>query len=243
MAATTRARPRAPIRLRNVKSPIPDPMDGMCPSANHWVRGAFAVTYTPKWESLSAAADRLAKTSGCSQDQARSAICQAISDGVIKVRGKLARHDIRSLKSTYVVCGNHLEIPTGLKPDDFDWLNSRPVKPWFLRNIQGLHHGPWHLAYIELFGPDREKHLLSNIEPTVGPTAPQSEKQPKRKRRENPKLKVAKIANDALWPNGPPPTHELPNALLDRHVNTWLKENGLPEVSRDTVLRAAGRRK
>lgn len=199
------------------------------------------MTYTPQWESLCAATDRLAKASGCSQEQARSDLCRALSDGVIDIHAKLQRHDIRPLKSTRIVSGKELQTPTDLKPDDIDWPNSRPVKPWFLCDVPRHHHGPWQLAHIEVSSSDVTAKLLS--QPTANPSAAESDKQPKQNHRESPQLKAAQIAINGLWPKGVPPQHVLRNDLFVSQVNKGLKQNGWGEVSRDTILRAAGRRK
>ncbi|MGY4615464.1 hypothetical protein ACVWZ4_000691 [Bradyrhizobium sp. USDA 4472] len=232
------SRPKAPIRLQNVNTPIHIKRNNRF--ACHWI-GGFAVTYTSKWETLSAAADRLAKASGCSQEQARSDVCCALSDGVIALRAKLARHPIRLLTSTEVICGKQLEIPTDLKPNDIDWQDSRPEKPWCLRDHPRLHHGPWYLERIELSTADVTAKLLPEVGPTASPSAPETDKRPKRKQRESTQLKNTQDAINNLWKDVPP-QHVLPNALLDRRVNAWLKEHGRREVSRDTILRAAGRR-
>lgn len=197
--------------------------------------------YSDKWESLSAATERLMQSTGCSQEQGRWDLGRAISDGVIGVRAKLASHDIRPLKSTTVVFGNQLRIPTDLKPEDFNWQTSQPVKPWFLCDVPRHHHGPWQLAHIEVSSSDVTAKLLS--QPTANPSAAESDKQPKQNHRESPQLKAAQIAINGLWPKGVPPQHVLRNDLFVSQVNKGLKQNGWGEVSRDTILRAAGRRK
>ncbi|MBH5401179.1 hypothetical protein HZZ13_25840 [Bradyrhizobium sp. CNPSo 4010] len=183
------------------------------------------------------------KATDCSQDQARSALCDAISDDVIEIRAKLRKHQIRPTTSTQVVGKKQLRIPTDLTPEDFDWEKSRPFKPWFLRDVPRHHHGPWQLASVEVSSRSVTEQILPQIGPTMSPSPRGSENQPKRKLRENPKRTAAKKAIDALWPNGVPPAHELPNDLLDRQLNSWLKRQRGFEVSRDTALRAAGRRK
>jgi hypothetical protein len=52
----------------------------------------------------------------------------------------------------------------------------------------------------------------------------------------------AEQAISALYPNGVPEQAELPNVLLYRAVNEWLKGKQLPDVKNDSILRAAGRR-
>jgi len=185
-------------------------------------------------------ADRLTKASGWSQHQARWDICRAVSDGVIGIHAVLKRHATSGQRSNSVVGADHLEIPN-LKPEDFDWEQSRPMKPWRLRELARHHPGLWHMERIELSRSDATAELLSNLKPrALSPSA--SDKQPMPKSRQTPKLDSAKIAVKTLWPDGPPPPHELPNTLLDRQVNSWLKQNRMVEVSQETVLRAAGRR-
>jgi hypothetical protein len=46
-----------------------------------------------------------------------------------------------------------------------------------------------------------------------------------------------------IYPNHIPDQASEPNAILCKKVGEWLKTAGLPDVSNDTILRAAGRRK
>lgn len=188
------------------------------------------MAYTSVWESLSVAAGRLVRASG-SQEQARWDICRALADGAIGVRAKLANHSVRPTRSTVVVCGNQLETPTGLTPEDIDWEHSRPKKAWSVRDLPRYHHGPWYLEYIELSKADVTAKLLSRV---VGPT---------KKHRGRPQREAAEIAIKALWPDGVPLPRELPNDQLVGRVIKWIKENRLPISGHDTILRAAGRRK
>lgn len=54
------------------------------------------------------------------------------------------------------------------------------------------------------------------------------------------KRDFARQAVDALWPDGVP--KELLAKQIEGEVADWLKAKGLPEISRDTILRAAGRK-
>lgn len=204
--------------------------------------GVFAVAYTPGWESLSAAAERLMKASGCTQEQAQWDICRALADGAIGFRVNLAKHAIRPPRSSVLVYGHQLELPTSLTPKDIDWEDSRPTKPWHVRDLPRHHHGPWYLERIELSKADVTAKLLADLALTADPSAPETDKRPKRKQREPTQLKSADDAIRNLWKDIPP-QRVLPNDLLDRDVNEWLKQHGRREVSRDTILRAAGRRK
>jgi hypothetical protein len=58
--------------------------------------------------------------------------------------------------------------------------------------------------------------------------------------RSSQKRDQARQAVDALWPQGIPT--ELLNKQIEKEIGEWLKAKGLPEVSRDTILRAAGRK-
>lgn len=194
------------------------------------------MAYTSVWESLSVAAGRLVRASG-SQEQARWDICRALADGAIGVRAKLAKHAVRLTRSTVVVCGNQVVIPTDLTPDDFDWEHSRPVKSWFVRD-RHYHHGPWDLEVIELSKADVTAKLLSRVGPTAGPMVG-----PSKKHRGRPQREGAEIAIKALWPDGVPLPRELPNDQLVGRVIKWTKENRRPISGHDTILRAAGRRK
>jgi hypothetical protein len=62
-------------------------------------------------------------------------------------------------------------------------------------------------------------------------------------RRSQPAFERARHAIDELFPAGVPGQADVPNAILCRRVGVKLKNKGLPNVSDDTILRAAGRRK
>jgi hypothetical protein len=61
----------------------------------------------------------------------------------------------------------------------------------------------------------------------------------------SPKKVAAQAAINACYPNGVPPSSDLPNTSLCAAVWAWLKEKkpGMPTISDDTILCAAGRRK
>ena len=70
--------------------------------------------------------------------------------------------------------------------------------------------------------------------------------QPERQRRQprgNPARDSAQRAIDALYASGVPDQATISNARLCRAAGEWLKRNGYTNVSNDTILRAAGRRK
>jgi hypothetical protein len=112
------------------------------------------MAYTPKWESLSAACERVITAAGVAKDEAQKDICQMIADGVVNIRVKLREHATRFMRSSDVLDGEVFEIPTTLKPEDFDWEQSRPLKPWFVRRGAYSLPGYWHLEKIELWRSD-----------------------------------------------------------------------------------------
>ena len=63
------------------------------------------------------------------------------------------------------------------------------------------------------------------------------------RRKSKPALERARGAIKELYPNGVPGQAVEPNSDLCRRVGEKLKQSGLRDVSDDTILRAAGRRK
>jgi hypothetical protein len=61
--------------------------------------------------------------------------------------------------------------------------------------------------------------------------------------RSRPALERAYNAIERLYPTGVPEQAAEPNTILCRRVGETLKNGGLPGVSDDTILRAAGRRR
>jgi hypothetical protein len=62
-------------------------------------------------------------------------------------------------------------------------------------------------------------------------------------RAHRPTRERAQRAIEAVYGSNIPDQTSEPNAILCRKIGDWLKANKLPEVSDDTILRAAGRRK
>jgi hypothetical protein len=61
--------------------------------------------------------------------------------------------------------------------------------------------------------------------------------------RRQPGRERALLAIRELYPDGVPDQTALPNSMLCRRVGDKLREDGLPNLSNDTILRAAGRRR
>jgi len=110
--------------------------------------------YTSKWEQLSEATARVMAARGLSEAEARAEICSAMADGVINFRAKLLEHWSKPISSGAVLGREGFEMMNEIHPEDFDWRESRPIKPWIVR--QGRHNpsGLWKLKWIELAKAD-----------------------------------------------------------------------------------------
>jgi hypothetical protein len=198
------------------------------------------MAYVSEWEWLSDAATRVMTAAGISNGEAQSDICQAIADGKVKIRGKLERHTTRPIRSDAVLEGKEFEIPTDLKSEDLDWMRSRPVKPWFVQRGSSAHWGHWDLEWIKLSRAD-----VTNVLCRAG--TPSESAQPTRETsttiKSRPAFERAQRVIRELYPQGVPGQAAEPNANLCRRVAEKLKNEGLPDVSDDTILRAAARRR
>jgi hypothetical protein len=83
--------------------------------------------YVPDWEPLANALKRV-MDGGSAEQQARFDICNAIADRKIAVR-VLVASSARDV-AEWTLMGQNLRVPERLAPDDFDWDQSRPLKPW-----------------------------------------------------------------------------------------------------------------
>ena len=192
--------------------------------------------YTPHWEDLLDAAKRIAAGTGISLDAAKIALCQAISDQEIKIRAQILGRVLPARLN--------VEIPTRLRPSDIDWEQSRPFKPW--RSPRLSYDNPTFLD-IELVEVLRDdvSNVFCNAEEDNEKAPPTDLPRAARRRRSKskPGLERARRAILAIYSNEVPSQVDEPNAYLVRRVGEWLKQNRLREVSDDTILRAAGRRK
>jgi hypothetical protein len=113
------------------------------------------MAYDSKWGLMSPVCERvMMPPTGLPEDEAQNDICQAIADRAVNIRVTLQKHATRGSRSSDVLEGKDLEIPTTLKPEDFDWEQSRPLKPWFVRRGTYSLPGYWHLEKIELCRTD-----------------------------------------------------------------------------------------
>ena len=202
--------------------------------------GGGFMPYVRAWKRLSEAVTCVMAAAHCSQEEAKADICQAIADGAIKIRGKLKRHTTRRMTSKDVLAGVDLQIPPDIKPNELDWVQSRPLKPWPVRRERFRIPGFWELEWIELssadvasvLSPAGERNRVDQR--SLPKAAPRTRSRPARDR-------VLQVIHE-LFPQGVPPSADMPNSLLCQRVGQELKERGKPDVSDDTILRAAGRR-
>ena len=198
------------------------------------------MAYVAQWERLSDAATRVMTAAGVSKDAAKSDICQVIADGTVNIRCKLKKHTTRPMTSTEVLQGKDFDIPTKIGLQDLDWERSRPLQPWTVRRGNYSLPGSWELEWIELFSPDVTKVLCPAA--SRGETVQRASSPKGQKTKSQPARGGAERAIQELYPEGVPDQTALPNATLCRLVGEKLKALGLPEVSDDTILRAAQRR-
>jgi hypothetical protein len=196
------------------------------------------MAYTPDWEPLADALKRVMATGG-SEDEAKTDLCRAVADGKIDVRVTISATDFE-MRGQVFSDGN-VDVPPHLSPGDLDWVRSRPFGQWKIgpRLIQhytwlgGRENRP--LDLIELSTADVMNVLCNAKRPHERPQGSPG------KRRS--KIERVQRAIEALYPNGVPDQATEPNVTLCRRVSAKLKESQLPDVSDDTILRAAGRRK
>jgi hypothetical protein len=199
------------------------------------------MTYESRWERLPKALERVKTAARAAENKAKEDICKAIADRVVNIRGKLREDRNKLHTSNAVVVGGDFHIPHDLKPEDLEWDDSRPLKPWEVQAERFRISKLWYLDWIELSVDDVTRNLCH---PTRQGEAPQgalsstgagSRSRPARER------VLQAIAE--LYPQDVPTQAAVPNASLCRRVARWLRERGLPVVSEDTILRAAGRRR
>ena len=199
--------------------------------------------YESAWEGLRDAVEHIMISRGASREQAQTDLSHAISDGLIRLRGQLDRHANRPQTSSAVAFTPELEIPVKLEPGDLDWEESRPTAPWRLSEFDRHHPGLWYLKRIEASRVDITTILLQRLDaapPNVGSDAIGP---PRKRERQKSSRVIAESAICELWPEGPPSRETVSNGDLVARVGRQMSQTGVTNVSPDTILRAAGRRK
>ncbi|HTW34714.1 MAG TPA: hypothetical protein VMD53_08850 [Rhizomicrobium sp.] len=128
------------------------------------------MAYVQDWERLSDALNRVT-AAGLKDGEAKRDICNAIADRKIEVRFLVAKQEggfeLERVGGT-VRIGREVDIPPELKPKDFDWRSSRPLRPW--RPIgNDIFAGHWHLKWIELRRADVSTVLCGMAKPQTRP--------------------------------------------------------------------------
>ncbi len=200
--------------------------------------------YASQWERLPKTLQRL-MAAGLSEKSAKSGLCAAIADGVIKIRLRLDRNTMTGMAhSTVSFTGEDIQVPSDLSPADMDFQNSRPKKPWLIpREKHPELKGWWLIKEIELYAPDVTSALLPRATDT-GSRGPDAPKPPRRPKTPTGRERADKVIKE-LFPDRDLVRDQsrLPNSNLCKAVAARMDELGLPKVSDDTILRAAGRRK
>ena len=118
------------------------------------------MAYLSPSERLSEALDRVMAADGRSKEQAQTDICVAIAGRTINFQAKLRRHETKPLRdSVSILEGRDFHIPHKIKPEDLDWEQSRPLKPWPVKREDHIIHGRWYLEWIELCREEVSKVL------------------------------------------------------------------------------------
>jgi hypothetical protein len=229
--------------------------------------GGGSMVDVPEWERLADALKRVVAT-GLTETQAKIAICSAISDRSITVQlflGNFERANIflqegwesevppsrtpesfdmwRRAQTGLPPRPRTLMIPSHIAPEDFDWQGSRPLKPW--RDPQGsFSFFDWHGDRLELCSADVTRVLIASKSAPQSVTITRTESKSRLAvERVQPARERAKKAVDAIYGSNIPDQANEPNTMLCKNVGAKLKELNLPDVSDETILRAAGRRK
>jgi hypothetical protein len=95
------------------------------------------VAYTPVWEPLADALKRVMAT-GISEDEAKIDLCRAVADRKIDLRVRIAASD-DAMRGRVFSDGN-VGVPPHLAPRELDWVQSRPLNPWWIGPMRGQHY-------------------------------------------------------------------------------------------------------
>ncbi|MGA7385670.1 MAG: 7-cyano-7-deazaguanine synthase [Methylocella sp.] len=230
--------------------------------------GESSDRYVPDWKRLLDAV-KLIMATRIKEADAKLDLCRAISDRKIDIRFRVEREEggiDGEVVAGTVRHGSEVDIPTDLKPSDFDWLRSRPLKPWRALSLPDLAQAPhtggqyadllrrtrigsgvgpalWHLEWIEVLTADVSRVLCGagiGHQESEGGSVDIARRTRGKSR---PALERARGAIRELYLTGVPDQATEPNASLCQRVGAKLKDAKLPGVSDDTILRAAGRRK
>lgn len=129
------------------------------------------MAYVLEWEPLANALTRV-MASGVTEQQAKADICNAVADRKIVARVVIDKSHLLDGGRTF--SGGNVGIPPRLNATDFDWAQSRPLKPWSIGPMRGEHYawlGGWEERPISLIELSTENvcEVLCNAEIPSGP--------------------------------------------------------------------------
>jgi hypothetical protein len=211
------------------------------------------VAYVPDFEPLAEALKRVLAASSVKEDEAKRDICHAVADKKIAVQVRVAASD-RSVGGHTFKRGN-VGVPRHLNPEDFDWLQSRPLKRFSIGPQPGEHYswiGGWEhrvIDLIELSTADVASVLCdAGKSPAPAMPAPGQYDVPRAPsdfitlKKPGPRAKKAQVAFEALtdkYPNGVPTSLETHDAV--KTVTAWVARKPnlyrFKQVSSDVVAR------
>ena len=203
------------------------------------------MTYTPIWEPINKALQRVAAL-GLSKKRAKHDLCHAIADREIGIRLHLAADHSRSLPRK-VLPPPELDIPSDFSPANIDWPSSRPSRHSQLFTGPSQRLGQPISMYIQnnydLMGRTVDlievrvadvTKVFCNTEsqPEAKPTAGSLEQRPNN----GAKAAGAARAIKELWPERIP--KELSTKDQYRQIVEWLEATKLSIPSLRTIQRA-----
>ena len=223
------------------------------------------MAYVRDFEPLADALKRVLAATSVKEDQAKRDICNAVADKKIAVRVRVAISDLSFGGRTFN--RGNVGVPPHLNPDDFDWLQSRPLKLFSIGPEPGQHYSwisGWEHRVIDLIelstvdvanilcgagidGDTKSERPALATPPSVqhDATEPPSNSIPLKKPR--PSAKKSLAAFEALtdkYGESVPSSLETREAV--RTVNAWVKSNPsryrFKDVSTDVVARLLDRK-
>lgn len=194
---------------------------------------------------------------GLSESEAQRDICLAVAEQKIEIKYKTDEFVGPDGGTQWQPFVGIAVVPDNLRPRDIDWEASSSRRVWEDGQLLGGGFG-YIVTHIKVRTADVIRTLcFSNTRQTMPVTSPIISKVgiekaapestsplPSRTpRKSSPALELAKRAISELYPDGVPQQTDEPNATLCQSVFKRLKATGQREVSDDTILRAAGRRR
>ena len=186
--------------------------------------------YPRNWLRLSDALS-IVMNAGFNENDAMQLIANGIADQTIKIQLGLGSHiTLGATAPGKRISGTDVEIPPRINAQDLDFTNSRPKHRWVIPRERIPHlAGYWDIEWLELWRIDVED---------LAKSFPASK--PRRQKGQAARERACRVIKE-LFPNGLP--DQISNGQLCKRVGDELQRRTWSNVSKDTILRAAGRRK